>query len=211
MKRSLVIAGGVGILAVAAAVFAMQNPGGTGGLFQATVPPLTIPAGTQMALRLDTSLSTKTSRVGDRFEATVAQDLVVDGMTAVPAGATVTGRVIVAEQPGKASGRGKLQLRYDQLHMDGTTRSLETVSRVYESPSGTKKDVAIIGGSAIGGAILGKVVGGESEDAAKGAAIGAAAGTGATLVTRGPQLTLPRGTALSVRLDHPIDVPRPSA
>ena len=79
MKRSLVIAGGVGILAVAAAVFAMQNPGGQGGLFQATVPPLTIPAGTQVALRLETSLSTKTARVGDRFEATVARDVVVDG------------------------------------------------------------------------------------------------------------------------------------
>jgi hypothetical protein len=48
---------------------------------------------------------------GDRFEATLTRDVAVDGVSAIPAGATVVGKVIVAEQPGKASGRGRLQLR----------------------------------------------------------------------------------------------------
>jgi len=52
---------------------------------------------------------------------------------------------------------------------------------------------------------VGAVVGGE---VAKGAAVGAAAGTGASLLTRGPQLTIERGTVLNASLDQSLSVRR---
>jgi type IV secretory pathway VirB10-like protein len=166
-----------------------------------------VPQGTMLALTLQTGLATKTTRVGDRFEATVASPVHVDGRLAIPEGAKVTGHVILAEQPGKASGRGQLQLSYDQLAFDGHSYDLGTRSEVYESKSGTKKDVALIGGGAVAGGIVGAVVGGD-KSVAKGAAAGAVAGTGASLLTRGPQLTIASGTVLNASLDQAVSVRR---
>jgi hypothetical protein len=116
--------------------------------------------------------------------------------------------VILAEQPGKASGRGQLQLAYDQVSFDGRSYDLGSRSRVYQSKSGTKKDVALIGGGAVAGGILGGVLGGGA-GVAKGAVIGGAAGTGASLLTRGPQLELGRGMALQILLGQSVSVRAP--
>ena len=47
-----------------------------------------IPTGSVLELRMNTKLSSKTSRAGDRFTATVLRPLVVDGDRIVPDGAT---------------------------------------------------------------------------------------------------------------------------
>ena len=168
---------------------------------------IVVPAGTQVAMTLQTGLTTKTTNVGDRFEATVSSPVSVNGRVAIPDGAKVSGHVILVEQPGKASGRGLLQLSYDTVTFGGHAYDLGTLSQVYESASGTKKDVALIGGGTVAGGVVGAIVGGD-KSVAKGAAVGAVAGTGASLMTRGPQLTLERGTALSASLDQAVSVRR---
>lgn len=208
MKRIYWIFGAIALAVVGAAtVFAMQ-PNGSGVLSLLTLGEsrINVPQGTALAMRLQTTLSTKTANVGDRFEAGVSSPVHVNGKLAIPEGAQVSGHVILAEQPGKTSGRGLLQLAYDQLRFDGRSYNLGSRSPVYESKSGTKKDVALIGGGAVAGGILGGVLGGS---AVKGAVIGGAAGTGASLLTRGPQLELGRGTALSLRLDQSMSVRTP--
>ncbi len=167
---------------------------------------VTIPAGTSVSMTLETSLTTKTASVGDRFTARIASPVVVGGNTIVPVGAIVSGHVALTEQPGKASGRGKLQLAYDTVRFGGRTYELDSVSRIYESESGRGKDAALIGGGAVAGGVVGAIIGGSSGDAGKGAAAGAVAGTAASLLTRGPQLQLPAGTVLAVSLDRAVTV-----
>ncbi len=171
---------------------------------------LDVPAGTPIALTLGTTLSTKTSNVGDRFAATVAAPGHVHGDVASPAGAAVAGHVVVAKQPGKSSGRGELQLAFETLSFEGRNYSLGSRSQVYQSKSGTKKDAIMIGGGAVAGGVLGRVLGNSTGDAAKGAVVGGAAGTAASLLSRGPQLTLERGTALRFTLDRDVAVRPPS-
>ena len=129
-------------------------------------------------MRLHTTISTKTAQVGDRFQADVSAPVHVSGVLAIPEGSRVSGHVILAKQPGKASGRGELQLAYDEIGFDGRSYQLNTRSQVYTSKSGTTKDVALIGGGAVAGGVVGGVAGGKN-DIAKGAAIGGAAGTAA--------------------------------
>ena len=167
---------------------------------------VTVPAGTAMALTLQTSLSTKTAAVGDRFTARVASPVVVDGETVIPEGATVSGHVALTEQPGKASGRGRMQLAYDTVRFGNRTYELDSVSPVYESESGRGKDAAMIGGGAVAGGVAGAILGGSAGDAGKGAAAGAVAGTAASLLTRGPQLQLEAGQTLRVSLDRAVSV-----
>lgn len=211
MKKSFWVLGAVAVVLIAAvAVFAMQ-PKGSGGAFSMPMlgqARINVPQGTVLAMRLQTTLSTKTANVGDRFEAGVSSPVHVNGKLAIPEGAQVSGHVILAEQPGKTSGRGQLQLSYDQLRFDGRSYNLGSRSQIYESKSGTTKDVAMIGGGAVAGGIVGGVLGGGG-GAAKGAVIGGAAGTGASLLTRGPQLELERGTALQLRLDQSVSVRAP--
>lgn len=207
-----VIAGLVALGALS--VYALQNPQRLENLnpVAAMDPRIDVPAGTPMRVRLETSLSTKTASVGDRFTATVAAPVRAGGAVAIPAGATVSGRVIVAEQPGKASGRGKLQLLYEEVSYAGRSYDLDSRSQLYLSRSGTSKDVKLIGGGAVAGGVIGGIIGGSAGDAAKGAGIGAVAGTGASLATRGPQLELGRGTTLSFTLDRSLSVkPAPEA
>jgi hypothetical protein len=203
----------------AVSVFALNNPqkvesmkddlASVGSPFS-TFRTLEVPAGTPISLRLGTTLSTKTSNVGDRFSATVTSPVRVQGDVAIPAGAQVAGHVALAKEPGKSSGRGQLQLAYETVSFEGRNYSLGSRSQVYLSKSGTKKDAAMIGGGVVGGAILGRVLGNSTGDAAKGAVVGGAAGTAASLMTRGPQLTLERGTALSFTLDRNVAVRPPS-
>ncbi len=167
---------------------------------------LTLPAGTAMAMTLQTTLSTKTAEVGDRFTARVSEPVTVAGRTAIPEGAVVEGHVALTEQPGKASGRGKMQLSYDTVRFAGRSYEIDSVSRLYLSDSGTGKDAAMIGGGAVAGAVAGKIIGGDSKDAGKGEAVGAVAGTAASLLTRGPQLKLEAGTPLVVSLDRAVTV-----
>lgn len=213
MKKMFWILGAVAVVVIAAVtVFAMQPKGSDGLLAVLNVggTRINVPQGTVLAMRLQTTLSTKTANVGDRFEADVSSPVHVNGKLAIPEGARVSGHVILAKQPGKASGRGQLQLAYDQVRFDGHSYNLASHSQIYESESGTNKDVAMIGGGAVAGGIVGGALG-DAGDAAKGAAIGGAAGTGASLMTRGPQLELERGTALQLRLDESVSVRTPKA
>ena len=167
---------------------------------------VTVPAGTAMTLTLQTSLSTKTAAVGDRFSARVSSPVIVEGETVIPEGATVSGHVALTEQPGKASGRGRMQLAYDTVRFGNRTYELDSVSPVYESESGRGKDAAMIGGGAVAGGVAGAILGGSAGDAGKGAAAGAVAGTAASLLTRGPQLQLEAGRTLRVSLDRAVSV-----
>ncbi|MEP7027244.1 MAG: hypothetical protein ABI960_01490 [Candidatus Eisenbacteria bacterium] len=215
-KAGLSIAVGVALVA-AVAVYATQNKPNANGDnktsgFLVGNSSITVPAGTPVSAVLQTTLTTKSSNVGDRFSARVASPIMVNGKVAVPTGAAIHGHVVVAEQPGKASGRGQLQLAYDNVEFGGHSYDLDARSPVYESKSGTGKDAALIGGGAVVGGVIGGIAGGSAKDAGKGAAIGAVTGTGASLLTRGPQLELGAGTALQFTIPRDVAVrPAPNA
>jgi hypothetical protein len=215
MNKTPWIVGAVALALIAAGtIYAMQskdatpdaaNPG-THAATTVTDSRILVPQGTAFSVSLGTTLATKTSRTGDAFEATIAAPVSVNGRVAIPAGARVAGHVAVSEQPGKASGRGQLQLSYDSIAFGGHSYDLGTLSQVYESKSGTDKDVALVAGGTAVGAIVGAIAG--SGHPVKGAVIGAGAGTAASLLTRGPQLTIERGTVLSASLDQSVRVRR---
>jgi hypothetical protein len=226
MNKTFVSVGAVAVALIAAGtIYAMQNKNASTDVGLANGPPtstgssnstssgssndgrIVVPQGTAMRFKLSTSLSTKTTNLGDTFEATVASPVSVNGRVAIPEGASVSGHVVLAQQPGKASGRGQLQLSYDKITFGGHSYDLGTRSEIYESKSGTKKDVELIGGGAVAGGVVGAILGGKGS-VGKGAAVGAAAGTGASLMTRGPQLELGAGTVLNANLDEALHVRR---
>src|SRR5678816_1977816 len=81
----------------------------SGSTAKTSLANITVPQGTSIPMRLQSTISTKTAQVGDRFQANVSAPVHVSGVVAIPEGSRVSGHVILARQPGKASGRGELQ------------------------------------------------------------------------------------------------------
>src|SRR5204862_5294853 len=76
----------------------------------------------KLLLELETSLHTRTTRVGDRAEFTTTEDLRVGDRVAVPRGSSVRATVTPAQRAGRIAGRAEIRLRFDELRLaDGTT------------------------------------------------------------------------------------------
>lgn len=169
---------------------------------------LTIPAGTALPIELETALSSETAAVETPVRARLKQAIVVDGVTALPAGAIVSGHVTTAERAGRVKGRASLAFTFNQVRADNMSAGIRTAPLSYVGEASKGEDATKIGAGAVGGAIVGGIVGG-GEGAAKGAAIGGAAGTGVVLATRGKEVELPSGTDLAATLAAPLIIRAP--
>jgi hypothetical protein len=166
---------------------------------------ITIPEGTELALTLETTVASNTSRVEDPVRASLRRSIVVDDARVVPSGTEVLGSVVDVARSAKVQGRARLSLRFTELRLDEERLDLRTSSYTRQARSTKKKDTAKIGVPAVGGAILGALIGG-GKGAAVGATIGGGAGTAAVLSTRGEEVRLPSGTPVTVRLTAPLTV-----
>jgi hypothetical protein len=168
---------------------------------------VTIPAGTVLPLELRSAVGSDTSRVEDPVRASLKRAITIDGTSVLPAGTIVTGHVTDVARSARVKGRGRVAFRFNRIDPPGDAARLsirtETVTRV--APATKKQDAAKIGAGAAGGAIVGGILGG-GDGAAKGAAIGGAAGTGVVLSTRGKDVRLGEGAAVSVKLTAPLTV-----
>lgn len=179
-----------------------------------------IPANTEIRAMLDTPLSSKTSKPGDRFTASMSQAVQGRNGVAIPAGARVEGEVSEADQ-GKTipalRGKGTLNLRFrDVVLPNGQTiplvASLVSVNRINSrstqkadnesEPQGKtvakNEDEGIGAGTTVGGLVFGAPL--------KGLAIGALAGGGYVLATNGKEVNLPAQTGMVIRLDQPVSI-----
>jgi hypothetical protein len=161
------------------------------------VEPIEVPAGTQLMLVLENSLSSATSRPGQQVTARIERSTSPDGRVVLPGGSLLKGRVADAAGAGRVSGRARLAVTFDHVVVRGRSYPLATTAIEVQAPAGTKRDAEIIGGGTAAGAVLGAIVGGGT-GAKKGAIIGATAGTGAVLVTKGKELEIPAGSRWTV-------------
>lgn len=167
---------------------------------------ITIPANTLLHVRLETLVASDTSRVEDPVHAAVTKAVFVRGVEAVPAGSVVKGVVTEARRSGKVKGRAQIAFKFDELSLpDGGQHRVQTRTVALQAPSTRRNDAVKIGAPAAGGAILGALLGGK-KGAAIGAAAGGGAGTAVVLTTRGKEVRLARGTALTVKLLEPVTV-----
>jgi hypothetical protein len=164
-----------------------------------------LPAGLEFTVRLGRSLSSKTARMEDRFDATVDVPVRTDQGAVLPAGTMLQGIVRNADPAERPSKSGRLDLDFYALHV-GTTR-LDVRARVVQIGPRPQKGGASAGKKAGIGGLLGGVLG-VALGGGAGAVIGiVTGGAGAVLDTKGQEVELPEGTRLTVRLDQPLEVP----
>ncbi|MBX6362141.1 MAG: hypothetical protein IRZ03_18965 [Acidobacterium ailaaui] len=169
--------------------------------------PIVVPAGTPLSVRLGTTLSSKTSAAGESFTGTLANSVVVGGVTAIPAGSTVTGTVTDAKSAGRFKGAAVLSLTLQSITVRGNSYPIDTTTFSQQSTGKGKRTATMVGGGAGLGAIIGGLAGG-GKGAAIGALAGAGAGTaGAGLTGNNREITLAPETVLSFRLQNSLTLP----
>ena len=167
--------------------------------------PLVVPAGTVLTVRLGQAVGSKISSAGETFTATVASPIAVDGRTAIPAGATASGTVVDAKPLGRFKGGASLRLRLTSITVNGGDQAIST-SSVVRTEKGKGKRTAIMAGGGAGlGALIGGLAGG-GKGAAIGALAGGGAGTGGVAFTGNKDIVLPAESALSFKLEQPLEV-----
>jgi len=159
-----------------------------------------IPANTELDVRLSNILNSGTAQVEDRFEATTAADLIIDGRTLVPAGSVMRGVVSSVQPAGRLKRKAEMTVTFDQLTINGSSYPIRgTVTQAIEG-EGVKGDLPKAGVGAGVGAIIGGILGGF-----KGAMAGILIGGGGTIAaTEGKEVELPQGTVLRVRVESPV-------
>jgi hypothetical protein len=164
---------------------------------------VTLPQGTEVVVRLEQSLSSRTARREDRVNASVVDTVTWEGRTAIPAGTRVRGIVTNVEPAERPAKGGQLDLAFDSIWLDDRTRTDLRTRVVSLRPGIDKSETVQRGGlGAVLGGVLGSIIGGT-----EGAVIGAILGVGGGIVaTKGEDVSLPVGTLVTLQLDRPLVV-----
>jgi len=186
--------------------------------------------GTKIPLDLLNSVGTKHSIEGDRVYLETVFPIVVNSRIVIPAGSYVAGTLTQVKRPERRNkdwhgkGRAELFLRFDSLTLpngvmrdfrarvsgvDG--RNSEQLDRAEGKISGEGDKAAearTVAETAAAGTSIGLIAGSAAHEVGMGAGIGAAAGATAglmgVLLSRGPDVVLPKGSTVEMVTDRPI-------
>jgi len=168
-------------------------------------PAVVVPAGTSLTVTVDETVSTKTQNTGDRFEASIAEPVTVEGRVVLPSGAKCAGTVTTADSAGHLKGGALLAVTLDSVTVHGRRYSIQTSSYEQAGKGRGKRTAVGAGGGAALGAIVGALAGG-GKGAAIGAAAGAGAGTAGTAYTGNRDITIPAETRVHFTLRRSLTI-----
>jgi len=175
-----------------------------GNLFE-TKKEITIPEGSQFEVTLDETLASNRNHAGDNFAASLAEPVVENGKTIIPAGAHVAGRVVDAKDSGRLHVPARLSVALSSVEVDGKSYDIDTNTIGRTGRNHNKRNLGFIGGGAAGGALIGGLAGG-GKGALIGSAIGAGAGTAGAAATGKKDISLPAETRLRFYLLRSVTV-----
>jgi len=181
-----------------------------------------IPKGAHVLLRMMNSLSTRNAQEGNQVYLQTATPITANGQIVVPVGSYVQGVVSHTKRSGRVAGKAELGIRLETLTFPGgkvlkfaphlsSVDSNESDQRVVDENMVKQgpdhgKDAARIAILAGSGASIGGLTDRSWQGAGIGAAAGGAVGFATTLLTRGREVDLRRGSTLDVVFDRAISI-----
>jgi hypothetical protein len=184
-----------------------------------TAENLVVPAGTRMPLVLHNAVTTRNARSGDPVYLETLFPIAIKGRILIPAGTYVQGEIQETKRPGKVKGVGEIRMRLNSMILpngytvdfnavptNAGTGGNESTDSEGKIKGDTNKggDVGTVVKSTGIGAGIGAIAGQSGKGAGIGAGVGAAVGLAAVLLTRGPEMELPRGTTVDIVTDRAI-------
>jgi hypothetical protein len=178
-----------------------------------------VPPGTRLPLILHNAVTTRNAKPGDPVYLETLFPVVIENRILIPAGSYVQGEILEAKRPGKVKGTGEIRLRLNSMILPngyavdfnavptnagtGGNEATDSEGKIH-GDTDKAGDVATIAKTTGIGAGVGGIATQSAKGAGIGAGAGAAVGLAAVLLTRGPELELPRGTTVDVVLDRTV-------
>ena len=171
----------------------------------------TAAAGSFIDLAVNDTLSSRTTKAGDSFTASVVENVKdAQGRIVIPAGSTVHGSVTAVKPAPNPSTPGTLTLALTSVSVNGTSYPIEaridSLETTRQGRGVTGGDAAKVGAGAAAGAILGRIVGKNTKGAVIGGVVGAVAGAGVAAQTKDADIVLPKGAHINASLTAPLVV-----
>lgn len=202
MKRLLVFAVLTAVITCPAALVYAQSASTS----RASSHTVILPAGSEIAIQTNEAIDSKTARVGQTFNAQVAQDAMGrSGEVLIPKGSDAT-LVIRQVSAGSTTGSPEIALDLNSITVGGRRYTVNTSDIQQGGNEGLGKNrrtAEMVGGGAALGTLLGAIAGG-GKGAAIGAASGAAVGGTAQVLTKGKDVKVPAETVLKFKLDRAL-------
>jgi hypothetical protein len=165
-----------------------------------------VPAGTELAVRIDHSLSARADHSGEKFGGEVVTPVTAsDGSAVIPKGAAVEGEVVEARRGGRFKGASVLELKLISLTVDGTNYRVSTRGLERASKGKGKRSARMIAG----GSGLGMLIGGITHGPvglAVGGLVGGGAGTVAAGTTGKRNVVIPAESVVDFTLAKDVTV-----
>lgn len=188
----------------------------------ASTRQVSVPAGTEVLLQLKNAIDTKHARVGDGVYCQTTFPVVIDNTIIIPPGSYVKGEITKVQRAGRISGRAEILFRFDSLifptgytvampgslHGDPGTRNgklADEEGTVTTDGHDKLSKLPDVGRDTAYGSVAGGVATGSINGARIGGGIGALAGL-ATMFSRGSDVRIEPGSALTMRLERPLVV-----
>ena len=161
-------------------------------------PTITVPSGTRLVLRMSDTVDSRSHGTGHRFRAQLEGAVVVDGVTVLPRGTIIQGRIASSQQAGRAVGSSSMSIEFTDVMLNDVLHPIAT-GNINSQTSGEAGRT--IGRTARAAAVGGLIKG------SKGAKTGAKVGVGASILTSGASINIPRGTILETSLRAALVLP----
>ena len=200
----------------------LNPPSRRGGLLIPLEPPVLpavpatvfVPAGTRIAVILDSPLSTRISKAGQAVTFRTANPLPVADSLELPPETAFIGKVVRVKRPGAFGRPGELRVTVERIEL-ASSSSIPVVARL-DSPDHSQGRISAdnsraanlynVGLWTLQGTLFGTQISG-----GKGAAIGAGAGAAIGLILlmaqRGPDVYLEPGMPFLILLDETLELP----
>lgn len=169
---------------------------------------LTVPAGTELAVRINQRIDVKHAVPGERFTGEIVDPVTRDGQVVIPRRTPVTGRIDEAHRRGHFKGRSILELRLVSMRLNGYDYGIDTHDTVRTKKGKGKRSAGLIGGLTGAGMLIGGIASGGA-----GLAIGGASGAGAGTLLAGTtgnrDIVIPAESIVHFRLADQLVVHNP--
>jgi len=168
----------------------------------------TLPSGTELAVRTNEAIDSKSAKENQTFSAQVDQDVIGSSNNVVVPKGSPAELVIRNVSSGGVTGSPEMMLDVQSITVGGQRYLVSTADLQQKSDTGigmNKRTAETIGGGAALGTIVGAVAG-KGKGAAIGAAVGAAAGAGTQILIKGKEVRVPAETVLRFKLDKPVSL-----
>ena len=159
-----------------------------------------VPAGTNLAIRINEHISVKTSRAGDHFTGEFVEPVTGDnGQLIIPKGTPVNGIVDASHARGRFKGSSVLELRLTSLNLNGADYPIDTHDLARTKKGKGKRTAGLIGGGAGLVMLIGGIASGGTGLLIGGLA-GGGAGTAASAFTGNKDIDIPSESIVHFKL-----------